>query len=372
MFTATVEDARGVDLDRGAVAIALMTKGLLLAFGVLAYQTLAEERPPDLLAIWNRWDTPHYLDLARYGYQPSGEIGLFIVFYPLYPGLIALATLVVRDVLPAALLVSTVASVAAAVLLARLVRLDFPGATALATVWFLFVFPTSYFLHIGYTESLFLALVLGSFLAARRDRWLVAGALGGLAALTRINGLLLLPALAVEALGNLRAEGRWRRGWLWLVLIPGGFALYLALNLVVTGDPLRFVTVLREHWYKTPQWPWVGVGDAARSIFWRDPADAQMLGIQELLFTGIGAAATLASWFYLRGSYAVWMTLNLLLFASTSFVLSTPRYVLVLFPAFTLFALLGRDRYWYAVLTAWSLLFLGLFAGQFVQGRWGF
>ena len=44
---------------------------------------------------------------------------------------------------------------------------------------FLLIFPTAYFLHIGYTESLFLALVLGSFLAARTDRWWLAGLSAG-------------------------------------------------------------------------------------------------------------------------------------------------------------------------------------------------
>ena len=44
------------------------------------------------------------------------------------------------------------------------------AAVAMRAAWFLLIFPTAYFLHIGYTESLFLALVLGSFLAARTDR----------------------------------------------------------------------------------------------------------------------------------------------------------------------------------------------------------
>ena len=66
--------------------------------------------------------------------------------------------------------------------------------------WFLLIFPTAYFLHIGYTEALFMALVLGSFLAARTERWWLAGLLGGLAALTRVNGLVLMPALPAEAL----------------------------------------------------------------------------------------------------------------------------------------------------------------------------
>ena len=88
---------------------------------------------------------------------------------------------------------STVASLVAAVELYRLAVLDHSPRLARATVWFLFIFPTSYFLHIDYTESLFLALVLGAFLAARDDHWLAAGTLGMLAGLTHANGALLVP-----------------------------------------------------------------------------------------------------------------------------------------------------------------------------------
>lgn len=37
-------------------------------------------------------------------------------------------------------------------------------------VWFFLIFPNAYFLHIGYTESLTLALLLASLLSARSER----------------------------------------------------------------------------------------------------------------------------------------------------------------------------------------------------------
>src|SRR5207237_1033638 len=82
--------------------------------------------------------------------------------------------------------VSTVASRAAGLLLYRLAEIDEQETVARASVFFMFVFPTSYFLHIGYTESLFLALSVGAFLAARVRRWWLAGTLGALAAAARV------------------------------------------------------------------------------------------------------------------------------------------------------------------------------------------
>ncbi len=46
-------------------------------------------------------------------------------------------------------------------------RLDLDDELASRAVWFLYIYPTAYFLHIGYTEALFLALTLATFLAAR-------------------------------------------------------------------------------------------------------------------------------------------------------------------------------------------------------------
>jgi len=67
------------------------------------------------------------------------------------------------------------------------------------------------------------------------------------------------------------------------------------------------------------------------------------------------------------------MTLNWLLITSTSFVLSVPRYTLVLFPMFFLFARAGASRHlWFALISAWSLLFLALFVSRYVQGPWAF
>jgi Gpi18-like mannosyltransferase len=69
------------------------------------------------------------------------------------------------------------------------------------------VFPTAYYLVAGYTESLFLALTLGAFLAALKRRWLVAGSLAYLASLTRLQGAVLLLPLGWIAYVQLRQAG---------------------------------------------------------------------------------------------------------------------------------------------------------------------
>jgi Gpi18-like mannosyltransferase len=363
-------------LNMNAIAIALIAKALILFFGAMAFQTVTDQ-PLDannsFLGIWSRWDAAHYLKLAENGYTAVGDDRFLIVFFPLYPALVAVFEIVLRDYLISAFFVSAVTSVALALAFRALVNLDHSEKTAQLAVLFLFIFPTSYFLHIPYTESLFLASTVGCFLAARKRFWLAAAALGAAACLTRVNGLILVPALAFEVWEEYKETRCFNKMWLWLLLIPAGFGLYLVLNYVVAGEPLMFMTYQREHWFRYFRFPWEGIWETAKRINNPKPSDAQMTGIQEILFVAVGFAATVIGWRHLRNSYRAWMAANWLLFVSTSFVLSVPRYTLTLFPLFILMALAARRYRPLKVLFAvWSVLFLALFSVQFVRGWWAF
>jgi len=321
------------------------------------------------LEIWNRWDASHYLRLAEHGYATSGDTRVSLVFFPLYPWLVRGAAFFVRNYMAAAFVVSGIASIAVGLLLQKLVRLDESEAVARNTVWFLFIFPTSYFLHIAYTESLFLALTLGCFLAARNERWELAGLLGAGACLTRVNGLILGFALATEVIHQYWKTRRINLRWLWIGVVPLGFLGYLWLNHEVTGDYFAFTKIMHEHWYKKFASPWFGIHD----LWLRALGLNVNEGLNELVAVAILSICTVWSWFRLRPSYSVWITLNWVLITSTAFVLSVPRYTLTLFPVFILFARAtsGR-RFWFAMLTIGSLLYFALYAGRFAQGLWAF
>ena len=273
------------DTDRRLIGLTWLVKLGVLLVGAFAYVTFRNgviDEPGALLRMWSHWDAPHYLDLVVFGYRagdssaligPHGyrsiypdDLALYIVFYPLFPWLATIVNAVVGDPLVSVFVVTTVASMFVAPLLYRLVRQDEEASVALRASWFLLIFPTAYFLHIGYTEALFMALVLGSFLAARTDRWWLAGALGGLAALARINGLVLIPALAAEAftqwLQRSPAERRFRMEWMAIGLVGVGFALYMGLNYVIYGSPFEFLRIQHEHWFKSLAAPWDSISAA--------------------------------------------------------------------------------------------------------------
>jgi Gpi18-like mannosyltransferase len=349
---------------------AMAIKVLLFVLAAKTLMVFDDKRLKGLYAwlqLWNRWDALHFLQVAQIGYTK----GPHLVVYPLFPFLIRIGSFFTGDYFISALLVSSAALIAAVVLLRRLVQLDYPPLVAQRTVWFFLIFPTAYVLQIGYTEGLFLALLFGSLLSARRDRWWLAGLLGGLAAMTRANGIGLLPTLAVEACHQCFVWKKWRWQCLWLALIPVGTVVYLLINLRVGGSWFAFVETRREIFCSSPAWPWIGIHEAINNLN-RTPNQAEMVGAQELYFVGLTFVCAVVSWFKLRPVYAMWITVNWIGFASLSFIQSAPRYTLVCFPIFMLFALLGKSRFWVAILTAWSLVFLAFFSILFARGWWAF
>ncbi len=354
----------------------LAIKILILVLGTKSYRILENESVQGLhgwLQIWNRWDAPHYLALAQFGYRSSpGALRQFsLAYFPLYPWLVRLCSYASNDYLVAAFVVSGFASIAAAILLRRLVEREYNSALAVRAVWFFLIFPTAYFLHIGYTESLFIALALGALFAARTGRWWLAGALGVLVCLSRPTGLVLIPTLLVEALHQFWTGRRWQWRWVWILLVPCGFVIFMLLNRWAMGDPFAFLRIRKQYFYISFAPPWTGVLNAWGNRH-QTGAAGEMVGQQEFFFIMLGLVCVIISWCKLRPVYAAWMTGNWFLFASTSYMQSVPRYTLTMFPIFILSAMLATSRLWNGVLTVWSLLFLSLFAALFAWGHWAF
>src|SRR5690606_14881980 len=183
------------------VALTLATKLIIFIYGGQAFQVITDKKIrtfSEWFRVWYRWDALSYASLAEKGYFYSDGTKGTLVFYPLYPSLIKFFNLITADSYVSGLVISGIALAGAAVLLYELVLLDYGRTVAMRAVWFFMIFPTAYFLHVGYSESLFLLFVLGSFYCARKDEWCYAAIIGALACLTRPNGIVLCVALAAE------------------------------------------------------------------------------------------------------------------------------------------------------------------------------
>ncbi len=352
----------------------LVVKAALFCYGILSFEFHYNKwvtSPAEAFALVNHWDVQQYVNIAKFGYGATGDARLRFAFYPLFPWLIRAMTPIFGSPEVAAFSIATVASMLLAVALFRLVRIDFDDDLARRTVWLMFIFPTSYFLHIAYTESLFLVLVIAAFLACRNGDWMMAGAYGALATLTHDTGLFLIAAFGVEAMHHWWLTRRFNPKWLWIGLIPIAFGYFMFINYRITGNPLTFISAASENWGNELSVPWAALHQLGVSG-WMPTADAITHGWIIVLVVAGSLVATIASAFLLRPCYTMWMATNWLIIAVQSWDMSAPRLVLAMFPIFILEAMLARNWLASTVITIWSILFLALFTGEFMQGHWAF
>lgn len=359
-WTASAEFADAVLLTIGIrLALLVVVPVAVVLFG----DEPARARIP--LEIWNAWDARHYIEVATIGYVDPARA----VLLPLLPLALRVGSLLAPALL-VGMVLSILATVAAAVALHRLARLD--GAdrrVARGTVIALSVFPTSFALVPPYTEPLFLAFAAWAFLEARKAAWTRAGALGLLAALTRLPGILLLPALLLELRGQPRSPRM-----LALALIVAGPLVFAGLNWVAYGDPLFFLGIQREVFRVETVPPWQALGPLLAAVA-TPRAESGWLTIYLAPFLALLLLAATTIWAVVsrrgRPSYAVYAGLSLLMFASVTWPISVPRYILGVFPLFLMLGGLARTRAGVALLVG-SAILLGLLALQFALGRWAF
>jgi hypothetical protein len=358
--------------------LALFVRVALLAIGYFTYYIIIGREGPladsAIHETFFRWDTANYERIANSGYPSDGEYQEIIVFLPMFPYTAKVISWVIGSFFVSALLLSAVASVAAGYFLQGLVRLDGnDDAEASRTLWFFFLFPTAYFLAVPYTEALFMALLLGSFYFARKGIWFVSGVLGAFCTATRLSGVILLPALAVEALHQ--ADWDVRKLDLkaaWMALVPYGTVVYLVLNYELHGDAFAFVDFQDEFWFHHSIWPWESLDDA---IDWVTASGTgfNRTAIYEFFLAAVilCAALLILGTFIVRPSYLVFGWISLIFFMSVSFQISMPRYILTIFPMYFVMARLGRNpEANQAMITVSALLMGGLFVVY--ATRWGF
>lgn len=213
-----------------------------------------------ILSPWLRWDSICYLMIAENGYVANPEL---TVWPPFYPFLIATFSVVFKPPLLAALVISSLGTWLAFFLLYIFIAESHDEITARNTLFLYAVYPVAFFLVAGYTESLFLALVMASLLLTRKRAWGWAGLLAALATMTRNQGIVLFLVFLWEGILQYRERQGLQAGEMvkiafaasMAVLAFGAFALYV--HEVLRADwPWRTLATL---WGQYTGFPWEGI-----------------------------------------------------------------------------------------------------------------
>lgn len=340
---------------RAALTVWWLSRATLLLLTIASAHVLKETVEggwSSVVARWQHWDADYYVQIAQHGYRPllHGEPGV-VAFFPGQPATLRLVHLVVRNWTLSALLLSAVAGSVAVMALARLATYEssdaeLPGRTVL----YLVLSPFAVFLAAGYSESLFLALALPAWVAARRGTWAMAGVLAGLSATVRITGVFLGIALLVEHLVSRRRAGKplldARSGWLLLpFLATGAYFGYLE---HLTGDWLAWVHAQGStQWNRRLTLPWHALSatwSAARDV--NQPAPYAWAFGQEIVAVAVGLALTVVLIRRRRWGETAYVGLQVLAFALSSFYLSVGRGTLLWWPLWLLLARGSLRRPW--------------------------
>jgi hypothetical protein len=330
-------------------ALAVRAFSALIAFYTNVVFPLAEREQFTVFGrthlFWDafaRYDSGWFFGIARnwYEYVEGGRSNL--AFFPMYP-------LLMRRVgqwlgggqanyYLAGIAISWTAYVTAMVLLYRLARLDLPRPEAWRAVVYASIFPFAFFFGLVYSESLFLLFSVAAFYGFRTRRWIVGGLAGALAAATRVNGILALPALAWIAWQHTRERPRER--WVAAVgvsLVVVGLGAWSAYVYALSGSYLEWMHSIRRWEYHPGGMPLRPVAMLLHVVLTQpyQYLTSEPMAPYDLLNGGAALALIISVPFVWRrfgAAYALFIVANLWVPLSSGSLEGLGRYCAVLFP----------------------------------------
>ncbi|OIP25059.1 hypothetical protein AUK11_01285 [bacterium CG2_30_37_16] len=331
------------------------------------------------ISIWDRWDTRAYKTIAEFGYtspnDPEDYQKFLSHFPPLYPILIkAVSSVTPLSLVGSGILISLICALIASIYLFKLVKKEFDEKRAYIATFLFILYPISYFTGTIYTEGLFLMLVIMFFYYVRKEKYLVASVLAGLAILTRTSGIVLLPVIFYLFFSK-KVELRNKMN---LIIFPViGLFIYLMINLYYFGDPLFFQQEYAQNFYSGKHLivPFSESFNTVKEIASKTSSISDnyymMTNGWNAIFVFFSLIVSLIGIRILPTTYSIYSLSSLLFISSYSWGISNARYTYMVFPMFMILSKIKNK----ITITAIFILFTSLllyFTLQFTGGGWGF
>lgn len=210
---------------------------------------------------WTTYDSYWYLGIAQNGYEAHTT-----AFFPLYPFLLRLFGNDFQSMALGGVVFSHLLFLIALILVFYLTSKEHDSTVAHLTVWVICFFPSAAFWGAVYAESLFLALLAGTFLAARHERWGLCAILAFATALTRNPGFL----LAIALLWEIRRHQNGFRNLGSRIYVPlAAFGAFLSVQGFYWwrfGSPFSGV-LSQEYFSRRIMWPWKPLVKDVQELF---------------------------------------------------------------------------------------------------------
>jgi len=306
-----------------------------------------------ILSPWLRWDAVWFERIVTQGYSATDGTA---PYHPLYPWLATpLKYLGISPVL-SLLIISSLAGIAFLFIFYRLMKLELTPKEAFFGILLFTLVPVAFVLYAPYAEALFLLLAALCIYWSRKKSWWLAGLAGGLAVLTRQQGIILLLPVALELWEDADRKiivliKKWK-SWLALGLIPMGMVVWLAYRAINLNDIQANFSSFQSFIFSfvispsTMQvisaqrfiWPWQAAYLALTQLITHPDIDLWINMLTSSIFLLILALA----WRNMRLSYKVYcLAITLVSFSYYTGpihpYMGLPRHLLLAFPVFVSF-----------------------------------
>ena len=334
-----------------------------------------------------RWDSMWYEAIVNPNprFLPSGHSSAN--FFPFYSWVTWVVSLPLRALLDhekafygAGIIVSLAAFLLGLKAVLRLATQLAGADVAVRAVWLIAVFPFSFFFSTVYADAMYFCLAAWSLTFAYEGRWRTACLLATLASMTRIPGLALFPAIALEYWR--RHDFDWRalqKEMPALLILAIGPIVILSYNEWRYGDPLAFLYARQQGWNRASGFTafvrdynyffrgsLFSCGSAGECLREFEPTRI-LLGYWYIALIPASIVMVVYAARTLGAGLTIWVLVSVAM-ASLNGLDGTGRFTAVLFPVFIALAMLLRSRIAFLAVCAAFVPFLILFFAQFA--RW--
>lgn len=295
------------------------------------------------------WDANILQNIAQVGYFRHDSTPHSEAFFPGYPEMLrATHMLTAGNWVIAELLLGYVMG---AIALLGLCRLH-PGAPRM-----LLMSPAAVFLMVGYSETPYLACAVWAWLAVKRRSWLAGGWLAGTAMFIRVDGIFLWVALAVMA-----GRSWWR---LLFSFIPVG--LYEVYLYTRTGSWLAWMHAETVGWGRHTQAPWHTWKTSWSYAGWAGGSYGAEEKV-EIFCALVMVVMTVVLAVDRDWPAVIYCGITMTTLLTSTFYMSIPRAMLVLFPVWVRLARSRETVRWgWLSVSAPVMVMIGYF---YLTGQW--